>query len=59
MGQFQQRAVGTRLIAESRLPTLTIDISDNDLPNALEQIADWLESTGGLYAKAEAPSEQI
>ena len=59
LGRFvEEQVLLTRLIAESRLPTLTIDISDNDLPNALEQIADWLESTGGLYAKAEAPSEQ-
>ena len=38
-----------KLIAESTLPTLTVDISDNDVPNAVERIADWLEETGGLY----------
>jgi uncharacterized membrane protein len=25
------------------------DISDNDVPNAVEKIADWMEQTGGLY----------
>ena len=38
-----------RLIGESILPTLTVDISDNDVPKVVETIADWLEQTGGLY----------
>ena len=38
------------LVAASRLPALTLDISDNDVPRAVEGIADWLEETGGLYA---------
>lgn len=37
------------LVAVSRLPNFTIDISDNDVPRAVEEIADWLEQTGGLY----------
>jgi hypothetical protein len=38
-----------RLIGESELPTCTLDISDNNVPNAVERIADWLEQMGGLY----------
>ena len=38
-----------KLIKESTLPTFTVDISDNNVPNAVERIADWLEQTGGLY----------
>jgi hypothetical protein len=38
-----------RLVAESTLPTLELDISDNDIPAAVEKIADWMEATGGLY----------
>jgi hypothetical protein len=38
-----------RLVAASTLPTFTVDISDNNVPNAVERIADWLEQTGGLY----------
>jgi hypothetical protein len=38
-----------RLVAESTLPTLALDISDNDIPAAVEKIADWMEQTGGLY----------
>ena len=38
-----------KLIGASTLPTLTLDISDNNVPNAVEKIADWMEQTGGLY----------
>jgi hypothetical protein len=38
-----------RLVAESILPRLGLDISDNEIPRAVEKIADWMESTGGLY----------
>ena len=37
------------LIEESALPALTVDISDSNVPHAVEKIADWLEQTGGLY----------
>jgi hypothetical protein len=38
-----------KLVSESALPSLTVDISDNDVPRAVEKIADWMEQTGGLY----------
>ena len=38
-----------RLVAESSLPKLELDISDNNIPAAVEKIADWMEQTGGLY----------
>lgn len=38
-----------RLVAESALPTLTLDVSDDDTDRAVARIADWLEETGGLY----------
>ena len=37
-----------KLITESRLPTLQLDISDNDVPKAVETVADWLAATGSL-----------
>ncbi len=40
-----------RLVTESCLPRLEVDLSDNNVPQAVEQIADWLEQTGGLWAK--------
>jgi hypothetical protein len=38
-----------RLVGESILPKFELDISDNDTPHAVEKIADWMESTGGLW----------
>lgn len=38
-----------RLVAESTLPVLEVDISDNNIPRAVERIAGWLEANGGLY----------
>lgn len=40
-----------RLVSESILPTLELDISDNDVPGAADRIADWMTETGGLWAK--------
>lgn len=45
----EEQALFDRLVSESNLPTLRLDISDNDVPGAVERIADWLEETGGLY----------
>lgn len=38
-----------RLISASILPALELDVTDGDIPAAVECIADWLEQTGGLY----------
>ena len=38
-----------RMVSESLLPRLDLDVSDNDIHAAVEKIADWLESTGGLW----------
>lgn len=49
LGRFveeQERMRG--LVAASQLPTLTLDVSDSDVPRAADRIADWLEATGGL-----------
>jgi hypothetical protein len=37
-------------VARSRLPFLELDVSSGDLTALADQVADWLESTGGLYA---------
>jgi hypothetical protein len=39
-----------RLIADSILPTLEIDVSNDSIAGATARIADWLEATGGLWA---------
>lgn len=40
-----------RLASESILPMMEIDVSDNDVEGAADRIADWLEATGGLWAR--------
>ena len=39
-----------RLVGESILPKLELDISDGDVGRAVERIADWMTGTGGLWA---------
>ena len=39
------------LISKSILPTLELDISDNNIKETVEKSADWLSDTGGLWAK--------
>jgi len=48
---IREQELMRRLVAESSLPTLELDISDNDVPRAVERIADWMAETGGLWAK--------
>ncbi len=37
------------LVSRSALPCLTLDVSDSNIPAALDRVADWLEANGGLY----------
>jgi hypothetical protein len=46
---IREQELMQRLVPESRLPRLGLDISDNNIPQAVEKIADWLEATGGLW----------
>jgi hypothetical protein len=46
---IEQQELMRRLVRDSMLPVLEVDISDNSVPAAVERIADWMESTGGLY----------
>ena len=46
---IREQELMRNLVAASRLPALTVDVSDNNVARAVEQIADWLEHTGGLY----------
>ncbi len=38
------------LMGKSSLPGLEVDVSGSDIRAAADQIADWLEETGGLWA---------
>jgi len=46
----KEQEVLRELVGASTLPVVEIDISDGDVPAAADRIADWLETTGGLYA---------
>jgi len=48
---IEEQELMRRLVAESRLPKLELDISDSNIPRACEKIADWMESAGGLWSK--------
>jgi len=43
----EQRLRG-RFVTDSKLQTYELDISDDNVTDAVEKIADWLEQTGGL-----------
>ncbi len=38
------------LAERSLLPVLKLDVTSDDIPTLSDEIADWLEQTGGLYA---------
>lgn len=40
-----------RLVGESVLPRLEVDVSDNNIARVTDRIADWLTETGGLWAR--------
>ncbi len=39
------------LVGESSLPTMTLDVSDNDISQAADRVADWLKKTGGCGSR--------
>jgi len=45
---INEQAVMQRFVEQSRLTTLWVDISDDNVGGAVERIADWMEQTGGL-----------
>ncbi|MFA5941782.1 MAG: hypothetical protein WC809_20735 [Sinimarinibacterium sp.] len=51
-----EQALMTRLVAESALPSLTVDVSDGDITRVTDEIADWLERSGGLYQPDPVPT---
>jgi hypothetical protein len=42
-----------RLAAESTLPWREFDVTDGDVAHAADQVADWLEQSGGLWMEGE------
>lgn len=48
---IREQALLRRLAQESLLPYVELDMSDSNVGSAADRIADWLETTGGLWAK--------
>ena len=46
---IREQGLMRELVEGSRLPSLWVDVSDNDIPRAVEGIVDWMEGTGGLW----------
>lgn len=47
----QEQDLMRRLVKQSRLPTLELDVSDNNIDRAANAILDWMTRTGGLWSK--------
>jgi len=55
----EEQSLFRKIIRNSKLPWIEVDVSDNNVPGAVERIAGWMESVGGLWAKEEAvPSKK-
>jgi hypothetical protein len=46
---IREQELMRELIVNSLLQSLTLDISDNNIPAAVERVANWLEQSSGLY----------
>jgi hypothetical protein len=47
---IREQELMKKLIDESSLEKFELDISDNNIPKAVDKIADWMETTNGLFA---------
>ncbi len=48
---IKEQEILRALVGQSRLQTFELDITDDNIPRAVDSIADWMERTGGLLAK--------
>ncbi len=48
---IREQELMKKLLSESVLPVLELDVSDDNINKAVEKIADWMHGNGGLYAK--------
>ncbi len=48
---IKEQTLMKKLIDESILPKIEVDISDNNISNAVNKISGWLQGNGGLYSK--------
>lgn len=50
---IQEQEMMRDLVKKSRLPSLEVDITDNNIARATGRIADWMKETGGLWMNAD------
>ncbi|HEX9740723.1 MAG TPA: hypothetical protein VGA29_08100, partial [Ignavibacteriaceae bacterium] len=48
---LEEQELMKNLISKSILPVLEVDVSGNNISKAADKIADWMKSTGGLWAR--------
>ncbi len=48
---IEEQELMRNLIQQSLLPVIELDVSNNSVSNAADKIAQWMKSTGGLFAK--------
>jgi len=48
---IEEQELMRKLISQSILPVLELDVSDNNIEKASDKIAEWMKETGGLWAK--------
>ncbi len=47
----REQEILEKLVADSILPVLRLDVSDNNIDQAVQGILNWLKENGGLYVK--------
>lgn len=45
----EEQALMDELVEQSILPRFCLDVSDNDIPQAVERVVTWLKATGALH----------
>lgn len=48
-----------RLVEDTKLPVLRLDVSDCNIDAAADRVAEWLASSGGLYMPDEGPEHPM
>jgi len=48
---IEEQELYRKLVKQSSLPSLIVDVSDNNIQSATDKIALWMRETGGLWAK--------
>ena len=51
-----EQALFRTMVRNSKLPWIEVDVSDNNVLKAVDAIAEWMSSVGGLWAKEDAAS---